>query len=414
MGSGMGLVQHRGAMHRGVADRRLAVLQVAGQPAPETGHLGDLEAVVVPAVLAIHGDANGLSGAGGHDPAAVGHGGVAMRAQHEGARLAAIVAQLDDELQVDAIGLHAHAGLGLGGACLGQVAGEMAMEAVGAQHPQVVGGTCGTGPDAVELLAGLDRVAARQLGQREAVVDVEDRAGRARVLEAQRDARRRSAALHLQFVGQRPRHAETAVLALAAFGAQAQDAKPSKEREALRRTQTALRAAQELQSTLQADKAKAEAEAAAAHKEAASTKAQIAGSAARLKAREAELETLRAQLLAAKQAEQAQQEAAAKSGEREQALQQQLLAARQESASRLQANQALSQLLERSTQALADAEAKNRQLYTLGQDLLKRWRGRSAIDTALLQDPVLGLTAVRFEDEAEKLRSELETKRIVR
>ena len=192
-------------------------------------------------------------------------------------------------------------------------------------------------------------------------------------------------------------------------GAQAQDTKVSKEREALRRAQAALRAAQEQQSSLQADKARAEADAAAAHKEAAGAKAQIAGGAARLKARVAELETLHTQLQAARQA---QQETEARAGEREQTLQQQVLAARQESASRLQANQAITQLLERSTQALADAEAKNHQLYALGQELVKRWQGKSAVDTALLQDPVLGLTAVRFEDQAEKLRGELEAKRV--
>lgn len=201
------------------------------------------------------------------------------------------------------------------------------------------------------------------------------------------------------------------VLIASLTAAQAQDAKVSKEREALRRAQAALRAAQEQQGSLQADKAKAEADAAAAHKDAASAKAQIAGGAAKLKAREAELDALHAQLQAAKDA---QQQGEAKAVEREQALQQQLLAAHQESASRQQANLALGQLLERSTQALADAEAKNHQLYALGQDLVKRWQGRSALDTSLLQDPVLGLTAVRFEDQAEKLRTALEAQRVTR
>lgn len=195
-----------------------------------------------------------------------------------------------------------------------------------------------------------------------------------------------------------------------ALGAQAQDAKVSKEREALRRAQSALRAAQEQQGALQADKAKAEAEAAAAQKDAASAKAQIAGTAAKLKAREAELDALRAQLQAAKQA---QQQGEAQAGERQQALEQQLLAARQEAASRQQANLALTQLLERSTTALADAEAKNRQLYALGQDLVQRYTGRSTLDKVMQQDPVLGLTAIRLEDQAEKLRAELAAQRVV-
>lgn len=195
-----------------------------------------------------------------------------------------------------------------------------------------------------------------------------------------------------------------------AVGAQAQDAKVSKEREALRRAQTALRAAQDQQSALQADKAKAESEAAAAQKDAAAAKAQIASTAARLKAREAEVEALRSQLQAAKTA---QQQTEAQAGEREQALLMQLQATRQESGARLLANQSLTALLERSTQALADAEAKNRQLYALGQALVQRYTGRSALDTALLGDPILGLTAIRFEDQAEKLRAELAAQRVV-
>lgn len=196
-----------------------------------------------------------------------------------------------------------------------------------------------------------------------------------------------------------------------ALGATAQDAKVSREREALRRAQAALRAAQEQQSTLQADKARAEAETAAAQKDAASAKARIASGAAALKVREAEVSTLLAQLQAAKDA---QQQAEARAVEREQLLQAQLLAAREEAAARQQANQALTGLLEKSTASLADAEAKNHRLYALGQDLVQRWLGRSAADTALLQDPVLGLSAVRFEDQAEKLRAELAAQRVAR
>lgn len=205
------------------------------------------------------------------------------------------------------------------------------------------------------------------------------------------------------------RYFATGLIALACLTAQAQDAKPSKEREALRRAQAALRAAQEQQSSLQADKAKAEADVARARQDAATARALVAGNAVKLKARETELDTLRAQLQAAKEAVQQGQ---AQAGERDQALQQQLLAARQEGQARQQANQALVQLLERSTQALADAEAKNRQLHALGQALVQRYAGRSTLDTALMDDPILGLTAVRFEDQAEKLRAELAAQRV--
>ncbi|RTL33475.1 MAG: hypothetical protein EKK53_28110 [Burkholderiales bacterium] len=203
----------------------------------------------------------------------------------------------------------------------------------------------------------------------------------------------------------------TLLLALA-VGAGAQDNnKASKEREALRRSQAALRAAQEQLAALQADKAKTDAELQSARKEAQGAKAQIAGSTARVKTRDEELVALRQQLEAAKKSQQDGQVAAA---DREAELQKLLQASRQESAARLQANQTLAQLLERSTKALADAEAKNRQLYELGQQLVARWRGRSTLDKTLLEDPVLGLTAVRFEDEAEKLRAELEAARLVR
>lgn len=200
-----------------------------------------------------------------------------------------------------------------------------------------------------------------------------------------------------------------ALLAVTCLAAQAQDAKPSKEREALRRAQAALRAAQEQQSTLQADKARAEAEVSSAKKDALAARAQVAGSAARLKAHEAELQALRAQLQATRQA---QTQGDAKAIEREQALQQQLLALRQQSDERQQANQALTRLLERSTQALAAAEAKNHQLYAIGQDLVQRYTGRSPLDTALQQDPLLGLTAVHFEDQAEKLRAALDANKL--
>jgi len=199
-----------------------------------------------------------------------------------------------------------------------------------------------------------------------------------------------------------------------ALGAQAEDAKPSREREALRRAQTALRAAQEQQTSLQADKAKAETAASAAQKEAAAARAQIGSAAGKLKAREHELEALQAQLDAARQATAALQAAQAAAQEREQSLQQQLLAARQDGAGRLQTSQALAQLLEHSTLALADAEAKNRQIYAISQELMKRWQSRSFSQTTLLNDPVLGLAAIRLEDQAEALRAQLEASRVLR
>jgi chromosome segregation ATPase len=201
------------------------------------------------------------------------------------------------------------------------------------------------------------------------------------------------------------RLAVTLVCAATLCGAQAQDSKVSKEREALRRAQTALRAAQEQQATLQADMAKTNAGADAARREAAQANVRIAALAQHLKAREAELSAVREQLRVMKTI---QLDAEAKAAEHEQLLQQQLASARQDGAARLQANQALTALLERSTQALKEAEIRNAKLRTFSEALLRRYTSRSVVETSLLGDPFLGLTAVQLEDTAEQLRKELD------
>jgi chromosome segregation ATPase len=201
--------------------------------------------------------------------------------------------------------------------------------------------------------------------------------------------------------------AALAGLLMLSFGAQAQDSKASKEREALRRAQTALRAAQEQQSGLQAEKAKAEASADAASKEAAALRGQVSGHAAKLRAREQELSAAQSQLQELQRnLAQARSEHSAEQ-ERGQGLQAQLMEARRLAAEREQANQGLVALLEARSQSLGDATLKNRQLQELGHDLVRRYLSRGRVDMALLGDPVLGLQAVRTEDEAEKFRAEL-------
>lgn len=190
-------------------------------------------------------------------------------------------------------------------------------------------------------------------------------------------------------------------------GAQARDSKTSKEREALRRAQSALRAAQEQQSSLQAEKAKAEAAAGEASKESAALRGQIGAHAAKLRAREQALNAAQEELNQLRQGlAQARGEHGAEQ-ERAQALQTQLMEARRLASEREQANLGLVALLEGRSRALSEAELKNRQLQDLGHELVRRFLGRSRIDSALLGDPVLGLQAVRAEDEAEKFRAEL-------
>ncbi|MEJ6005708.1 hypothetical protein WG899_09130 [Paucibacter sp. AS339] len=199
------------------------------------------------------------------------------------------------------------------------------------------------------------------------------------------------------------------VCASVAMPAHAQDAKVSKEREALRRSQSALKAAQEQQSSLQAEKSKLEQEKTQAEQEASKARSQAQGQAAKLKALEAQAQKLQADLQAAEAARQAL-EAASKS--REQELQQQLLAARRESNERQQAVQVTTRMLERSTQSLADAEDKNRKLYAIGQEAIKRYLSRTPSEITGIGDPLFGFTDIRLENVAEELRSQMQAQRV--
>ncbi|WP_349740915.1 hypothetical protein [Roseateles cavernae] len=200
------------------------------------------------------------------------------------------------------------------------------------------------------------------------------------------------------------------LLGLLAAPSWAQEA-GTREREALRRAQSALRDAQRQQATLQAEKATLERERAQLAAAAETAASRQRGSAGRLEAREQELDTLRSELAALRQRlQQAEQSAQA----REQGLQQELLAQRHLVAERGQTVQALSQLLERSTSALVDSEAKNRQLHAIGEDLVQRYLSRSPTDVTSLSEPLLGLAAIRFENVAEELRAQLAQHRVLR
>jgi chromosome segregation ATPase len=196
---------------------------------------------------------------------------------------------------------------------------------------------------------------------------------------------------------------------LAALPCQAQDTKVSKEREALRRTQTALKSAQDQQAVLQADKARWEQDKVQATTDVGKARTQALGLAAQLKARDEQAARLQAELQTQQQAGQEQQ-VAAQTRERE--LQQQLLAARREGAERQQSAQTVSRLLERSTLALADAEGKNRQLHAIAQDLVKRYLSRTPADLTGIGDPLFGLTDIRLENVAEELRGKMEQQRV--
>ncbi|CAN5411836.1 hypothetical protein BH11PSE9_BH11PSE9_19510 [soil metagenome] len=195
--------------------------------------------------------------------------------------------------------------------------------------------------------------------------------------------------------------------------AAAQDnARASREREALRRTQQALKEATEQRSTLRAERDallrdKAAAEALAKDTQALLTPARAQARAEQARAAKAEfdLATLRqADADAARTQQQQLQALQAKLDEASRAL----ATARAELNERTRTLASVTALLERNTQALAAAEDKNRKLYAQGRELIAQVRDSTGAD------PVLGLGRVEAENRAELARDKLEADRIAR
>jgi len=205
------------------------------------------------------------------------------------------------------------------------------------------------------------------------------------------------------------------VLMAAPAGAQ-DDKRAAREREALRRTQQALRSAQEQQTTLQREKA-----ALAAEKEKldeaikrngaqlGAAQAQAGRSRSELAQVRAELEQLRGELEALRKSGATQQQALQTRGDE---LARQLQQTQRLLAERTQALSSVAVLLERSTLALTDAEAKNRQLYGIGLKMIDDYRGKGNDAAFAVRDPFFGLKQVQLEDRAEALRSELDALRL--
>lgn len=204
---------------------------------------------------------------------------------------------------------------------------------------------------------------------------------------------------------------------LLATSASAQDDKrATREREALRRTQQALRSAQEQQTTLQREKAALAAEKeklneavqrngaqlGAAQAQAGRSRSELAQARAELEQSRSELETLR-------KSSTTQQQSLQTHGDE---LAQQLQQTQRLLAERSQALSSVAVLLERSTLALTDAEAKNRQLYGIGLKLIDDYRGKGNDGGLAVRDPFFGLKQVQLEDRAEALRSELDALRL--
>ncbi len=202
-----------------------------------------------------------------------------------------------------------------------------------------------------------------------------------------------------------------AVALVVASPAQAQqDAKVSREREALRRSQAALHQAQEQQAALAKDKSDLVAQKAMRDEELKQASTQLGsarGEAGRLKARlthvEAELDALKAS--AATDRDTAAKNAATSAVRIERT--DKLLAERTRTVA------TLVDLLERSTKALAAAEEANRKMYSFGRDMIEQYRQATPADPFLASESVLGFAAVRRENRAEELRTQLDANRVV-
>jgi chromosome segregation ATPase len=186
----------------------------------------------------------------------------------------------------------------------------------------------------------------------------------------------------------------------------------------LRRAQSALQQAQQQRDGLQAEKAtleRAQADHAALAKQQQAQLGAAQSELKRLRALEAEHAALQAQLGTERQTLTAQREQAAadqaQAATRLADANRQTLQLRAERDELLNANRALVGKLEAATVALAEARERNRQLHAVGQDAVDRLRGLSPADRALQGDRILGLTAVRIDNEAEDLLQRLDAQR---
>ena len=205
-----------------------------------------------------------------------------------------------------------------------------------------------------------------------------------------------------------------AVTAACVLPAAAQD-NNSREREALRRAQAALNDTRRELAAAQAERSGLQRE-----KEAAAAQAQAAqqardGLQAQLRGLQQQLAALRAEQQVQAERQRSEREAdtaAAAQRQRQAATQQAELQAQLDESRR--ANASVTQLLERATRALAEAEDKNRQLHALALQAVERYRAKTPAEAALQGDPLLGLTQVRIENEAEALRAQADALRLPR
>jgi chromosome segregation ATPase len=214
------------------------------------------------------------------------------------------------------------------------------------------------------------------------------------------------------------RHTVLAMAAclLFASAAHAEDKAASKDRELLRRAQAALRAEQEQRGSLEREKGSLAQEKQKLQDDVKRQGSQLSAAQGQAKAARVQLEQARAEAdqlkaqLETQQSANTQEQAALR--QQVEQLRRQLAQTQQVLGERTQANQTLVSLLERSTQALSDAETKNRELYAAGLKAVQAYRQKGVVSALAQREPVFGFGSVQVENVAEDLRTQIDAQRV--
>ena len=194
--------------------------------------------------------------------------------------------------------------------------------------------------------------------------------------------------------------------------AHAEDKAASKERELLRRAQMALRAEQEQRSNLEREKGALAAERQKLQDETRRQGTQLSAVQAQARGARAQLEEARAEASKLKTELDTQRTAGEQLQAQVEQLGRQLAQTRQQLTERTQANQTLIGLLERSTQALSDAETRNRELHAAGLKAVDAYRNKGVAAALSQREPVFGFGSVQLENVAEELRTQIDAQRV--
>ena len=201
------------------------------------------------------------------------------------------------------------------------------------------------------------------------------------------------------------------LLMMMGLPALAQQASPdaNRERTQLRRSQAALQAAQAQVDGLTAEKAALAKEKTVQTEDALRQRAALRSEQQQRDAAQSQIAQMRQDSAAAIAR---QQQAEAQAADRETQLQQQLTTLRGELGELRQSNTNLVSLLERKTLILVAAEAKNRELHSLGLQAVDMWRNKTPFEASLASGSIFGVARVREEDAAEALRARIDAGRL--